>query len=302
MILRVCPCCGDKFEGDLCLGCPSCGARAVGPPLAKAEHKLPSLGRAFIVAGIGALMFGAFLTATILLLAQTRPISLRVWAIEYAAETAAWNLKWVEFPILFTAIWISARLVRSIRREPANFTGLCAARSGLLASILVTATIGTLIGVTVPRRLENRRRAIEAATYAKAYTLQRAMGEYRELNGYVAAEINDLRALPDPDGAIALALADVDPKGYEPTAVLAAASSRVKSQPVRGGALRNATLNSTEGELDHGVAFTSYVLRLPGEDKILNTSDDFILRGDGVIEKASEVSPPAATSNRLNIP
>ena len=42
----ICPSCGSGVRADLCLGCPSCGARAVGPPLARAEHELPSFGRA----------------------------------------------------------------------------------------------------------------------------------------------------------------------------------------------------------------------------------------------------------------
>ena len=56
-----CPSCGSNFEGDLRLGCPSCGARSVGPPLAKAEHELPSYGRAVIVSAGGVAMSGVFL-------------------------------------------------------------------------------------------------------------------------------------------------------------------------------------------------------------------------------------------------
>src|SRR6266849_2661934 len=115
MVLRICPSCGEKFEGDLCLGCPFCGARAVGPPLAKADLELPSYGRAFVCAAIGVLMFAALMAVTFIALAQIRPISLRFWAIEYAGETAVWNLKWVELPLLIVSLWISARLVRSIR-------------------------------------------------------------------------------------------------------------------------------------------------------------------------------------------
>lgn len=298
----MCPSCGEKFEGDLCLGCPSCGARAVGPPLAKAERELPSFGRAFVAAAIGALMFGALLGATILALTQTRPISLRPWAIEYAAETAVWSLKWVELPLLVAAIWISTGLLRSIRRAPERFIGLWAARSGVMATVLIASVIATLIGVTIPRRLESRRLGIDAGYYAEIYTIQRALVEYRALNGHFPNEIRDLKDIPDPGGAIAEALLNVDPNGYKPTAVLAAASTRVKSQPVRGGALRNAVTNSTADGLDHGMSFTNYELRLPGEDKVLGTDDDFIVR-DGIIDKASEISLPTnAASNRPSAP
>ena len=303
MVLRICPSCGEKFEGDLCLGCPSCGARAVGPPLAKAERELPSYGRAFVCAAIGALMFAALLGATIIVLTQTRPISIRLWAIEYAGETAVWNLKWIELPLVIGALWISARLLRSIREAPVRFTGSWAARAGLITSGLATAVMATLICVTIPRRLEARRLGIDAGHYAEIYTIQRALVEYRERNGFFPAEIRDLKDLPDPGGAIAEALLNVDPNGYKPTAVLAAASTKGISQPLRGGALRNALTNSSADELDHGVSFTNYELRWPGEDRVLGTDDDFMVLRDGVIVRVSEISQQAtASSTRSSAP
>jgi hypothetical protein len=288
MLMKICPSCGEKFEGDLCLGCPSCGARAVGPPLARAERELPSFGRAFIGAATGVLMLGALLAATVLMLTQTRPISLRPWAIEYAAETAVWNLKWVELPIVIAALWIGTRLWRSIRENPKRFNGLWAARSGLIASSVVTALIATLIGVTIPRRLEGRRMATDAAIYGHGFTIQRALMEYRERNGRVANEIKDLKDLPDPDGAIAEALLSVDANGYKPSAVVAAASTSVKSQPLRGEALRNAVPSLSADPMDHSVSFNTYELRLPGEDKVLGNDDDFIVLDDGRFGKISE--------------
>lgn len=306
MILNMCPSCGQKFEGDLCLGCPSCGARAVGPPLAKAERELPSFGRAFIVAAIGVLMFSALLTVTILALTQVRPISLRPWAIEFAAETAVWNLKWVELPLFIAALWISTRLLRSIRQAPERFIGLRAARTGVMATLLTAALIATLIGVTIPRRLESRRFANDALHYARAYTFQRALFEYRKIHGFFPNETKDLKEVPDPDGSIAEALLNIDPNGYKPSALVAAASTKVKSETLRGGALRNAAANSSADQLEHGVSFTNYELRLPGEDKVLGTDDDFIVQ-DGAVEKvsekASETSPKTnAASARPSAP
>jgi type II secretory pathway pseudopilin PulG len=302
MVLRICPSCGEKFEGDLCLGCPYCGARAVGPPLAKAERELPSYGRAFICAAIGVLMSAALMAVTIMALTQIRPISTRFWAIEYAGETAAWNLKWIELPLVIAVLWISTRLLRTIREAPVRFTGLWAARSGLIASGLVIAIIATLIGVTIPRRLESRRLAHDAEFYAQGYTIQRALIEYRDLHGFFPNETKDLKDVPDPDGAIAEALLNVDPNGYKPSAVVAAASTKGKSQNLRGGALRNAVTNSSADQLDHGVSFTNYELRLPGEDKVLGTDDDFIVR-DGDIFKVSENSQQTtASSTRPSAP
>src|SRR2546425_169031 len=183
MISKICPSCGAEFEGDLCLGCPSCGARAVGPPLAKPEHELPSYSRALVATASGVLMCAGLMLATIIVLAQTRPISLRFWAIEYAGETAVWNLKWIEFPLAIAALWIGMRMLRTIRQAPENFAGLWAARAGVLASALATALIATLIGITIPERLLARQQQHDAALKAQYYRLQRALTEYRELHG-----------------------------------------------------------------------------------------------------------------------
>lgn len=303
MILRICPACGLKFEGDLCLGCPSCGARAVGPPLAKAERELPSWGRAFIVAALGVLMLVMLLIASIVMLAQTRPIAIGLNAFRYAAETAVWNLKWVEFPLVIAALWIGIRLARSIRQMPERFTGLWAARGGLIASGLATVIMVSLIGVTVPERLDRHRQAIDAGYYAKYYTIQRALLEYSELHkGTVPTDTAELlKEVPDPGGVIAEALRDFDPNGYKPSAVMAATSTKGKTQGLRGGALRNAATSPSADQLDHGVSFTSYELRLAGEDKILGNDDDFVMR-NGVIEKVSEILPTTPSSARSNTP
>jgi hypothetical protein len=305
MILRICPSCGVKAEGDLCLGCASCGARAVGPPLAKPEHELPSYNRAFVAFASGALLIVGMLLATLMVWVQTRPVPLRFWAVENAGEIAAWNLKWIELPLAIAAIWINIRLARRIKENPARFTGLWAARTGIVSASVATLIIMTLVGVTIPDRLVARRLADDATYYAPYYTLQRALGEYRDLHGTLPTNdvvVKELSTLPDPDGSIAEALRSLDPNGYKPMAFLAAANTTtVKSRNLRGGALRNASLTSTVDQMDHGVSFTTYELRLPGEDKILGTDDDIIVR-DGVVTKVSDVQPGTSSSARSNTP
>ena len=70
--------------------------------------------------------------------------------------------------------------------------------------------------------------------------------------------------------------------------MVAAASTRANSQPLRGEALRNAARRSSDDPLDHGVSFNTYELRLPGEDKVLGNDDDFIVLDDGRFGKISE--------------
>ena len=285
-----CPACGSNFEGDLCLGCPSCGARSVGPPLARAEHQLPSFGRAVAVSAGGVAMSGVFLVSTIAALIEFKAFPPRFGSIINAGEVASWRLKWVMLPVAMIVLWGGARIIRSIKANPTRFIGLRAARLGFAASALVTVLIATLIGITMPVRLERRQWGIEAATNAPGYTYARALLQYRELHGTppvdsdkVAAE---LRTLPDPDGSIADALRYFDPNGYQVGTVLAAASTKSKSLVPQGSAIRNASLTAAP-TTDHGVSFNSYELRLPGEDKIFNTDDDIIVH-DGLVMTVSE--------------
>ena len=299
----ICPSCGSNFEGDLCVGCPSCGARAVGPPLAKAEHELRSYGRALGAAASGALMFAAFVGSVIVALVQYK---LRFWTILFrlpailsAGEVAAWRLKWLVVPAAIVALCSGRLLIRSIKNSSARFGGLRLARAGFVVSATVTVLIATLIGITIPVRLERRQWAIEAGIHATAYTRARALMEYRDLHGTLPSPddlVKELSTLPDPDGSIAEALRNLDLSGYEATTVLAAASTKGKSFVPRGSAIRNAA-SAANPATDRGVSFTSYKWRLPGEDKILGNDDDVILQ-DGLIRPVSELSSSSSAKTR----
>ena len=299
--MRVCPSCGSSVIGDLCLGCPSCGARAVGPPLAKAEHELPSFARASLACASGVAMGGGFLAVLIAALIENKPGRLDFLSFVTAGEVASWRLKWIALPIAAAVIWMGARIARSIQQNPGRFIGLRAARLGVMAAATITLLIGTLIGITVPERMRQRQYSIEAAIYARGYTLHRAFLEYRDLHGTFPTDpdkyIEALRTLPDPDGAIADALRFVEPNGYEASTQLAAASTKGKSLVARGAALRtaNATLNPEPA----GVSFTTYKLRLPSEHRVFGGDDNYVLE-NGVIKKASEVTPASSTST-INI-
>lgn len=284
----ICPCCGLKFEGDLREGCAGCGARSVGPPLARPEHVLPSYGRALIVTACGALLIVIFLSSTAFALYEQDSFSLAFWQVVAAAETAAWKLKFLALPLALIAVWMSMALCRTIRREPQRFIGSRLAHTGLAASALVALMMATFIGITVPERLRQRQRGIDAGIYAEGYTIQRALLEYRARYGTYPTDMKDLRErLSDPDGMIAAALDAVDARGYKPSADLASALPKAKSRRGRPAAIRRAALDgSTDDSVEEKVSFTNYELRLPGEDKILNTEDDWLMR-DGVILKPS---------------
>ena len=287
-LMTVCPCCGFKFAGSLAVGCESCGAQSVGEALPRPENELPAFGRSLLLTVAGSLMLIAFLTQTIIALVQKAPSSIGFWSVVAAAETAAWRLKWIAIPVTILVLWAGRKLYRSILDEPSRFCGLRWARTGLLTSIVVPALVLFLIGVTVPERLRNRQRAIDAGVHAQGYTIDRALLEYRIQFGTLPTDLKDLTRLPDKDGSIAAALAGVDVTGYKATADLAALPAK-KRPALRGAVILKASINSTTDDLpSEGVSFTNYELPLAGQDKLFGTEDDFIVR-DGVITKVTEL-------------
>jgi hypothetical protein len=257
--------------------------------LAKAEHQLPSFGRASFVFASGFAVLCTFLGLLISVLVENRSAWPGFWTIVSAGEVAAWRVKWASIPILVTLLIAGVKITRTIKQNPSQYIGLRAARFGLVSAAVVALLIATLIGITVPVRLERRQWGLEAAMAARAYTLHRALLEYREVHGTYPTDpdkyVEALRTLPDADGSIADALRYVDPNGYQATAQLAAASTKSKPMVARGVALRNAS--TTPPPEPTGVSFTSYTLRLPSEHRLFGSDDDFVLN-DGVVTKASE--------------
>jgi hypothetical protein len=299
--LIICPSCGSTVKADLCVGCPACGARAVGPPLAKAEHELPSFGRGSLVFAAGCAVLCTFLGLSISVLVENKSWP-RFWNVVSAGEVAAWRVKWPAIPILIVLLFVGARVTRSIKQNPSRYIGLKAARLGLLSAITAAVLIATLISLTIPVRLERRQWGIEAATYARGYTLNRALLAYRELHGTYPTDpdkfVEALRTLPDADGSIAEALRFVDPNGYEASAQLAAAPKQKPLIP-RGAALRDG--NASTSVEPARVSFNTYRLRLPSEHRLFGSDDDYIVQ-DGIIKKASEVASASSNTSRSRNP
>ena len=288
--MTTCPCCGFKFHGLLSSGCRQCGARAVGEPLPKPSHVLPSYGRALILAVSGSLAVLVFVVQTLIAFFQRSSDSFGFWSWVAAGETAAWGLKWVSIPVLLGIVFIGRKLYRSVLEQPQKFCGLKHARAGLLGTSVVTLLISLLIGVTVPARLQHRRLAKDAAMRAQAYTIERALFEYRLKYKTFPADIKDLQErIPDPDGSLAAALLNVEPGAYRPSADVAAVATE-KSRALRGAVIRKTSLSSaTDDTPPGGLSFTNYVLRLPGEDKITGNDDDWVVR-DGMVMRLADVA------------
>jgi hypothetical protein len=288
--LTICPCCGFKFHGALSSGCKQCGARAVGEPLPKPDHVLPSYGRALLLSVSGSLIALFFIIQTIIAMVQRGPDWFGFWSWIAAAETAAWRVKWISIPVMFVALWFGGKIYHSIRFQPARFCGLKHARRGLIASATVAFLVVFLIGVTVPARLHQRELAKEATTRAYWYTFETALLEYRSRYQTYPADFKDLRdRISDPYGMLAEALDHLDPNGYRPSVDVAAVATE-KSRTLRGAVIRRASVSAaTEDATPTGLAFTKFELRMPGEDKILGNDDDWIGR-DGMLMRISEVA------------
>ena len=289
--MTICPCCGFKFHGALTSGCRQCGARAVGEPLPRPAHELPSYGRALLLAVSGSLVALVFVTQTIIAFFQRASDSYGFWNWVAAGETAAWRLKWISIPILIATFWLGRKLYRSILLQPERFCGVKYARRGLIGSASVVMLIALLIGVTVPARLEHRKLAKEAAIRAQGYALEQALTAYKIKYKSYPADLKDLlERIPDPDGSLAAALVNIDPKdAYHPSADFASVTPE-KSRTLRGAVIRKASLSSaTDDTPTGGLAFTTYVLRLPGEDKITGNDDDWVVQ-DGMVRRLSDVA------------
>jgi hypothetical protein len=271
-------------------GC-ACGARAVGEALPKPEHELPSYARSLILIVSGTLAVLVFVGQTFIALFQRPALSLGFWSWVAAGETAAWRLKWISIPVMFVTLLVGRKIYRSMLEQPERFCGIKHARRGLLANAVVGLMIALLIGITVPARIRQRQMSIEAGYRAQYLTLDRAFFEYQLRYKTLPDQTTlkeDLAKLPDADGSIAAALRDLDVTGYQPRVDVAAVATQ-KDRGLRVPVIRKVSLNSpTDDTTPGGLSFTSYELRLPGDDKILGNDDDWIGR-DGVFMRASEV-------------
>ncbi len=295
--MTICPCCGFKFHGALSSGCKQCGARAVGEPLPRPAHELPSYGRSLVLAASGSLIALVFVVETAIAWFTKFSDSFGFWNWVAAAETAAWRLKWISIPVLFLIVTLGRKLLRSILLQPEKFCGLKYAQRGLVASSTVVLLIGLLIGVTVPARLEQRQNSKEAAIRAQWYTVESALVAYRiKYQTYPAGFKELLERIPDPHGTLAQAIAGLDPDGYHPIGEVAAVATE-KSRSFQGAAIRKTSMSSaTDDSTPAGLAFTTYVLRLPGEDKIFGNEDDWV-GTDGMLKRISNVAKGSVGSS-----
>ena len=292
--MTACPCCGEKFEGEMSDGCASCGARAVGPPLARPERELPGYGHALAVCAAGFVLFLAFAVAVVAALSQRETFALGADNLLRAAETAAWRLKWSALPLALLLSFVCAKLYARMRREPARFVGHGHARAGLAVTFAVAVALTTFVGITVPERLRVRELARRAADNALLYETDIALDRYRRKFGTYPATISDLRRLEDADGSVARLLDVIAAGEYKPETDIASLNTgRAKARSKRRGTVIRARASNTDDLLIDSIVLTNYAVTLPGRDRLLGTDDDLYIR-DGLILDATR--PPAKSA------
>lgn len=294
--MTTCPCCGEKFEGELSDGCASCGALPVGPPLARPERELPGYGHALAVSASGFVLLVVFLVALVAALLQRETLALDLKNLLRAAETAAWRLKWTALPLALLLSYVCAKLYARMRREPARFVGHAHARAGLALTLVTAVALTTFIGITVPERLRVRELARRAADNALLYETDIALDRYKRKFGTFPATISDLRRLEDPDGSVARLLTIIAAGEYKPETDIASLNTgRAKARSKRRGALIRARASNSDDLLIDSIVLTNYEVTLPGRDRQLGTDDDLYIR-DGLILDAPRPSAKSAAS------
>ncbi|HEX5708813.1 MAG TPA: hypothetical protein VFX96_16055 [Pyrinomonadaceae bacterium] len=286
---QVCPCCGARGRRGEHEACASCGALRVGPPLPRPALELPSYGASLASILGGALLVSVFLATFVVALAGRETFSLAPSVLLASAEQAAWRLRWTLLPASLIASLVTARALSRMRREPQSFTGLGAARAGVVASVAVAVAVAALVLVTVPERLRRRELARRAADNAVLYAVDRALHEYRVTFGSYPATPSDLRRLPRTDCSIEEVVARLEAGSYEPRVEVASLDA------ARGRKGRNARARrarSTDDVSGAGLTLTNYELVLPGRDRLLGTADDLRIRDGLILDSAP---PPVET-------
>src|SRR5262245_50527852 len=153
----ICPCCGVSREISSS-ECASCGAKQVGPPLARPDVLLPKLGPSFAALTCGVVVIIAFLLAWIftddarvgrvllvwtlgdgyeltkeLLNADAKLPYYRIFA--FNAYDLAGKFSIGAIPLLLAGIWLARRAVRLIKSDSASFGGMKVARASYCLSI-----------------------------------------------------------------------------------------------------------------------------------------------------------------------
>jgi len=213
--LMICPCCGGNREISSS-ECASCGAKQVGPPLAKPDVLMPKLGMPFAALACGVVVIIVFLLIWLLNNDTKVGRVLLVWTLgdgyeftkellkadaklpyyrifAYDAYILAKDYSIGAIPLSLAGIWLARRASHLIKADPASFGGLRVARASYYLSIGLLIVFSVVSLSSIPGVIATRRAKRMAATRALMYELhaQGLQMYYKEYGAY-PGELTDL--------------------------------------------------------------------------------------------------------------
>lgn len=235
-----CPCCGDPIT----LGARdcSCGARFVGQPLDDEPIKVRRFGPALTAVLLFVLTVGAIFIVT----------------------------KWLVVAVVIP-MWVAARAMRIVRRDPEWYGGYKVAAATLTLTIIGGVVAASYGLANVPRFFENRRVRRVAATQAAMYHLANQLEDYKRAYGSYPRNAQEIKK----------AVTESLPVDYWEKTI------RYQSHT---DALADIFIGRT------GIPINNFELRSAGPDGIEGTDDDIIMR-DGVFFTNAEIKKQPTIRN-----
>jgi hypothetical protein len=289
----ICPCCGESREISSS-ECASCGAKQVGPPLAKPDVLMPKLGPSFAALACGVIVIIAFLLywalsndmqvgrvllvwtlgdgyelTKKLLAADAKLPYYRIFAFDAYRRAITFSI--VAVPLSLAGIWLARRALRLLKSDSTSFGGMKIARASYGLSIGLLVVFSAVSVSSIPRVIATGRAKRIAATRALMYELharglQRYYKEYGKYPGELDNEhLSKVNAEEAPQS---------DYWGhnfeYRPVAVIASKGS--------------------------GINLSDYKLISSGPDGRLGTEDDITMINGVIVELQND--PDAAELNQ----
>jgi hypothetical protein len=159
-------------------------------------------------------------------------------------------------------------------------------RLSLLCLSVALMLVSALLLKTVPHRIELYRISREAEERALLYSLHNAFLEYKIIFGSYPANLEELKKLPGRKDLGIKGTPDSEQIVYKVFSDLADLDLTAPRQIRRRSRVKNSSTTGSDLNAT-GLSLTNYELTWAGQDRIMGTADDCLLR-DGAILDSSQ--------------
>jgi len=289
----ICPCCGESREISSS-ECASCGAKQVGPPLAKPDVLMPKLGPSFAALACGVMVIISFLLTWALIRDIRVGRMFLVWALgdgyeltkklleadpklpyyrifAFDAYILANTFSIVAVPLSLAGIWLARRALRLLKSDSASFGGIKIARASYCLSFGLLVVFSAVSVSSIPRAIATGRAKRIAATRALMYELHsRGLQRYyKEYGGYPGELDNEHLSRVNAEEA---PQSDYWGHNFEYKSIVVVAAKGFAAPP------------------------SDYTLVSAGPDGRLGTEDDITMINGVIVE--TQIDPDAAELNQ----